>query len=89
MCACEHEVVEWHERSQGIHVVGWLCRWCSDARGTDYHHESRCSWSFCGADPVVATEPPFRLSQERFRAELEQMVCRALATHPAHATRSR
>jgi hypothetical protein len=53
MDACAHEVVEWQRRDGGMHVVGWLCRWCRDLRVVDYHHESGCRRDFCGAEPVA------------------------------------
>jgi hypothetical protein len=79
MFACEHEIVEWQQRDQEMHVVGWACRWCVRELAADYHHETWCRTDFCGADPITSEEIPVRLSPERFRAELEQLVSRELA----------
>jgi hypothetical protein len=79
MFACEHEIVEWQQRSQEIHVVGWACRWCSSPLAADYHHETSCRRDFCGADPVASEGSPIHLSPEQFRFELEQIVHRSLS----------
>jgi hypothetical protein len=78
MYACEHEIVEWQQQSQGMHVVGWSCRWCFCELAADYHHETRCRPDFCGADPITGDETPFRLSPEQFRREVDRVVQRAL-----------
>jgi hypothetical protein len=74
MCACQHEIVEWEQRDQGMHVVGWACRWCSSLRAADYHHETGCRPDFCGAEPVVSAEATVRLSAEQFRIEFEHIL---------------
>jgi hypothetical protein len=79
MPGCEHEIVEWQHREHGMHVVGWVCRWCSGGQAVDYHHESVCDKSYWGADPITSGEPQFRLSAEQLRVELERMVYRALS----------
>jgi len=78
MSVCEHEIVEWQQRDQGMHVVGWGCRWCSSPQAADYHHETRCRRDFCGADPVASDETSFQLSPEQFRIELERVVQQSL-----------
>jgi hypothetical protein len=75
---CEHEVIEWQARDHGMHVVGWMCRWCSGGQAVDYHYETACHRSYCGADPIIGDEHRFRLSSEEFRIELERIVYRAL-----------
>ena len=86
MFACEHEIVEWQQRNQGMHIVGWACRWCSSLQAADYHHETGCRRDFCGADPIASDEAPIHLSPEQFRIELEQILYAAhskgASSHP-------
>lgn len=79
MLGCEHEIVEWQHRDHGMHVVGWICRWCSSRQAVDYHYETECHRDYCGADATISGEPQFRLSSEQFRIELERVVYRALS----------
>ena len=78
MFGCKHEIVEWQHRCQGMHVVGWMCRWCSSGRASDYHHETQCHRDYCGADPISGEAPHRQLSPDEFRIELERIVYRAL-----------
>jgi hypothetical protein len=77
--ACAHEVIEWQQRDQGTHMVGWACRWCVRELAADYHHERWCRVDFCGADPITSEEIPARLSPGQFRTEVERLVYRVLA----------
>jgi hypothetical protein len=82
MFACAHEIIEWQQRDQEMHVVGWQCRWCLSQLAADYHYATGCRRDFCGADPITDEKLPARLSPEQFRAELERLVSRV------HARRS-
>jgi hypothetical protein len=78
MPGCEHEIVEWQTRDHGMHVVGWMCRWCSSGQAVDYHLETVCHRSYCGADPITGDGPQARLSADEFRIELERIVYTAI-----------
>lgn len=79
MFPCDHEIVEWQQRSPGLHIVGLSCRWCQSSSAVDYHHESWCRVDFCGADPIYSEETLFRLSPEQFREELERIINQAVS----------
>jgi hypothetical protein len=78
MRTCEHEIVEWQQRDQEMHIVGWECRWCSSQLAADYHYATGCRRDFCGADPVAGDETPVQLSPEQFRSEVDRIVQRAV-----------
>ena len=79
MPGCEHEIVEWQTRDQGMHVVGWMCRWCFSGQAVDYHYETVCHRSYCGADPITSDESQVRLAPDEFRVALERIVYRVLS----------
>jgi hypothetical protein len=62
-----------------MHVVGWMCRWCSHGQAVEYHHETVCHRGYCGADPITSDEPQIRLAPDEFRIQLERIVYRVLS----------
>ena len=79
MSGSQHEIVEWQHRCHGMHVVGWMCRWCSSGQAVDYHYETQCRQDFCGADPVVGEVSQHRMSPAELRIELERIVSRTIS----------
>jgi hypothetical protein len=78
MCACEHEIIEWQQRDQEMHVVGWACRWCVRELAADYHYATDCRRDFCGADPIAGEGTPVHLPPEQFHSEMDRIVQRAV-----------
>jgi hypothetical protein len=78
MCACDHEIVERQQRSQGFHVLSWGCRWCASPASVEYHHESWCHPDFCGPGQSTGLEPRPRPSPEQVGVKVERFSDPAL-----------
>jgi hypothetical protein len=46
---CAHDLIEWQQRDEDMHCLGWVCQHCGDLQVSEYHHESWCRVDFCGA----------------------------------------
>lgn len=53
MIGCAHGLIEWEQHDEGMHSLGWVCRYCGYIVLGECHHETWCRADFCGAEPVV------------------------------------
>jgi hypothetical protein len=56
MTDCRHDLLEWQQQDQGLHCLGWSCRFCGHQEVAEYHHQSWCRLDFCGAEPLFTME---------------------------------
>ena len=52
MIDCGHDLIEWEQQQEGMHALGWICRYCGYIELGESHHETWCRADFCGAEPV-------------------------------------
>jgi hypothetical protein len=52
---CMHELIEWQQRDEEMHCLGWMCRSCRALQVGEYHHVSWCREDFCGVAVMSET----------------------------------